>query len=82
MFQLVHQQVVKSAKKCEKNAKKVRKIYEKVQNANAMQKRNQNLHHVALHYYSKKNCIFGSHSHCTAIPVPRISSRNKVTKKG
>jgi hypothetical protein len=73
--QLVHQKVVKSAKKCEKNAKNVRKmqkqsakICEKVRNA--MRKQNQNSHRIALLH--KKNWHFRTFSHRIRIARPSL----------
>jgi hypothetical protein len=43
--------------KCEKSVKNA-KICEKVRNPNAMRKLNQNSHHIASHYNSKKIRIF------------------------
>jgi hypothetical protein len=58
---LLHQKVEQSAKKCEKkcekSAKNAKKC-EKVRNANAMRKWNQNSHRIASHYYRKKIRIF------------------------
>jgi hypothetical protein len=70
---LMHKKVVKSARKLHKICKKVRKR-EKVRNANAMRKWNQNSHCIASHYCNKKKShfriFFASHSHRTTIADP------------
>jgi hypothetical protein len=74
--QLVHQNLVKSAKKCEKIAKKCEKC-EKVQNANAMQKWNQNSHRTTTGIFFRifaLFCIaFASHYHPWFVPQTPFS---------
>jgi hypothetical protein len=65
--------------KCEKCEKRAMKC-EKVRNANAIRKWNQNSHRIASHYYSKKISHFCTFSHRTTIPGDQFFVWSRVLR--
>ncbi len=64
----------RKGKKCERNAEMCQKCEKcgKARNANAMRKRNQNLHCIASHYYGNNFSHFHTFSHRIFIALPSL----------